>query len=317
MLNSRPQISLLLASGIALAGFACSSGGTEQTTIKVDPTAGTGSSMGGSGNSAGSGMTIPTAGTPATGGADSGQAGSQAAAGSGAVGGSLGGTGSNGGAGGVTSGGSGGAGGTGGGEPNKVVLFDGTPETFKSWASVRDGSKDNPWTNNGDGSMTVKTNTGDIISKQKFQNAFVHLEYKTPKITSAGGGQERGNSGVYLKGSYEMQVLDTYGLPPAIDGCGALYSIKAPLVVACKKEDEWNTYEIEFKANVCTNGAKTANAEFVDVKLNGMQVQKNVVADHFTQAGQAESCDPKGLMLQDHSSILPVSFRNIWVIPRD
>ena len=174
-----------------------------------------------------------------------------------------------------------------------------------------------PWQNNGDGTMTVQTNTGDIISKETFQNVFVHVEYVTPRITTAGGGQERGNSGIYLKGSYEMQVLDTYGLPPAIDGCGAVYGISAPLVVACNEEEVWNTYEIEFQANVCNNGQKTASAKFVEVTLNGMLVQQNVTVDNTTQAGQPETCDPKGILLQDHSSILPVSYRNIWVIPRD
>jgi hypothetical protein len=315
MLRSRPLSWFLVAcGGIASASFACSSGGTDtETMVKVtDPpvTAG-GSSSAGSGS--GGTPVAPTAGSPATSGSGNGQAGAPTSAGSG--GSASGGTspGASG-AGGV----GGGAGGTGGAgeDPNKVVLFDGSDTTFKSW-KARNSNQDNPWTNNGDGTMTVKTNTGDIISKQTFQDVFLHVEYKTPKITSAGGGQERGNSGVYLKGSYEMQVLDTYGLPPAIDGCGALYSIKPPLVVACHKEDEWNTYEIEFKAQVCNNGQKTANAKFIEVKLNGMLVQQNVEADHTTQAGLDETCDPRGVLLQDHSSILPVSFRNIWVIPRN
>lgn len=310
MLKSRPHSLVLLASGIVSVSLACSSGGTDDVTMVKVPTAGSGSTVGGS-SSGGTGTPVPTAGSPAMGGsASGGQAGSQAVAGSGGTGGTGG-----------TGGGTGGTGGTGGNggageDPNKVVLFDGSPDSFKGWTS-RNNGQDNPWTNNGDGSMTVKSNTGDIISKKMYQDVFLHLEYKTPKITSAGGGQERGNSGVYLKSSYEMQVLDTYGLAPAIDGCGALYSIKPPLVVACKKEDEWNTYEIEFKAQVCNNGEKTANAKFVEVKLNGMLVQQNVEADHTTQSGLDESCDPRGVLLQDHSSILPVSFRNIWVIPRN
>jgi hypothetical protein len=313
MLTSRPFSSLLLVSGIVAASFACSSGGTgTEEMIKVpNPPANTGGSNAAVAGSGGTGAVLPSAGNTATGGTGVGQAGSPASGGTGGV--ASGGTGT-GGAGGMA----GGAGGTGGviEDPNKVVLFDGSETTFKAW-KARNNNQDNPWMNNGDGTMTVKTNTGDIISKQTFQDVFLHLEYKTPKITSAGGGQERGNSGVYMKGAYEMQILDTYGLPPAIDGCGALYSIKSPLVVACKKEDEWNTYEIEFKAQVCSNGQKTANAKFLEVKLNGMVVQQNVEADHTTQAGLEENCDPMGVLLQDHSSILPVSFRNIWVIPRN
>jgi hypothetical protein len=166
--------------------------------------------------------------------------------------------------------------------------------------------------------MTVATGTGDIKSTDTFNDVFVHLEYMTPKITSSGGGQERGSSGVYLKGSYEMQILDTFGLPAADDGCGAIYRVRAPLEVACFDAEQWNVYEIEFRAQVCNQqGEKTANARFVEVKLNGTLIQQNVDVPNLTQAGLAESCEPRGLMLQDHASILPVSFRNIWVIPRN
>lgn len=319
MLKSRPLSWFLVASGVAGASFACSSESTD-TVVRVPPTAGT-SSTAGSG-SGGSGVSPATAGSSTTGGNDNGQAGSQSVAGSVSTSGgsgsnSSGGTGTGGAAGG-TGGGTGGGGAGGSGEdPNKVVLFDGSEATFKSWKSVRTAGVDNPWKLNPDKTMTVQTNTGDIQSKQAFQDAFFHVEYMTPKITDAGGGQERGNSGVYLKGSWELQVLDTFGLAAAIDGCGAIYEVAKPLAVACYKGEEWNTYEIEFKAQVCVNGQQMAPAKFVSVKLNGTLVQQNVDCPTVeTRAGQKPSCDPRGLLLQDHSSILPVSFRNIWAIPR-
>jgi hypothetical protein len=115
-----------------------------------------------------------------------------------------------------------------------------------------------------------------------------------------------------------MQILDTFGLSAAVDSCGAIYGVSAPLEVACFDAEQWNVYEIEFRAQVCNQvGQKTANARFVEVKLNGTLVQQNVDVPGVTQAGLAESCEPKGLMLQDHASLLPVSFRNIWVIPRN
>lgn len=218
-----------------------------------------------------------------------------------------------------TGGGAGGTGGSGGSgnDPKKIVLFDGSDATFKSW-KARNGGQDNPWTNNGDGTMTVKAGTGDIITKMGFQDVFIHVEYRTPKIDAPPADpQQRGNSGVYLKGSYEMQVLDTYNFAPQNDYCGAVYKIAAPLVSACKMAGEWNVYEIEFKANVCTNGAKSGSAKFVEVKLNDMLVQKDVTADHTTQAGLDETCEARGLMLQDHGTVVPVSFRNIWAIPRN
>jgi hypothetical protein len=320
MLKSRTLSCLLVASGVAAASFACSPGGVDDTPIKIQPSAGT-SSTGGSGSggsgTGGTGMPMTGGSSPGTSGTGNGQAGSQSSAGMGGTG--TGGTGTGGtGTGGTGTGGTGGGGGSGGSdEAGKVVLYDGSAETFNSWKSVRNGGA-NPWKNNPDKTMTVQTNTGDIQTKMGFQDVFIHLEYMTPKITSAGGGQERGNSGVYLKGSWELQVLDTFGLAPADDGCGAIYEVAAPLVSACKKEEEWNVYEIEFKAQVCSNGQQTAPAKFVEVKLNGTLVQQNVSCPTAeTRAGQPPSCDPKGLLLQDHSSILPVSFRNIWIIPRN
>jgi hypothetical protein len=264
-------------------------------------------------------------------GTDSGQAGSQPFAGAGGTSGVAGGTGggagggggASGGAGGTGTGGAGGAaggsGGSAGSDAGKVVLFDGTPASFSGWYPRNGKMTDpNPWTNNGDGTMTVKSGGGDILTKMPFTNVFLHVEYRTPKIdVSPADPQQRGNSGVYLKGSYEMQVLDTFGFAPANDYCGALYKISAPLVSACKMAGEWNAYDIEFQANVCTNGTKTTNAKFVEVKLNDMLVQQNAVADHTTQAGLDETCEPRGVMLQDHQTVVPVSFRNIWAIPRN
>jgi hypothetical protein len=127
---------------------------------------------------------------------------------------------------------------------------------------------------------------------------------------------------VYLKASYELVILDTSGVPPddyyADQFCGAIFTISKPLVSACKPGGEWNAYDVEFRAETCTNGVKTANAEFVEVKLNGITVQRNVFVDHPTQAGLTETCEPRGLMLQETLiTVVPVSFRNIWAIPRE
>lgn len=336
MLKSRLHSSLLLlsgVSGIVLASTACSSGGTDPVTIVQLPTAGTGSTDGGSA-SGGSGV-IPTAGSTTTAGtASGGQAGSASTAGSG-TGGATGGTGDTGGMGGATggsggaAGGSGGAaGGSGGGsnsfcgtEAGKVVLFDGTDATFKNWYQRYGGvNSTNPWTNNGDGTMTVKNGGGDIVSKTAFQNVCLHIEYQAPKYTYPQDidPQQRGNSGVYLKGSWEMQVLDTFDLGKTQnDFCGAIYKVSAPLVSACKTGGEWNAYDIEFQGNVCTDGQTTTPAKFIKVNLNGINVQNNVVVPVTeTQAGMMPTCDPRGVLLQDHVTKVPVSFRNIWAIPR-
>jgi hypothetical protein len=243
-----------------------------------------------------------------------------------------------GGAGGVTSvggvagaggaGGAGGAAGTGGAseDPNKVVLFDGSQQTFDGWYPRNGGmNAANPWTNNGDGTMTVKSGGGDILTKMPFTNVFVHVEYWSPKYDYPSGTYyaARAASGVFLKGSYRLVILDTFGLstefsPEEEEGfCGAIYYVSAPLVSACKPGGEWNAYDIEFKAEVCNDGVKTTSAEFVEVRLNGILVQQNVTVDHETQAGMPTTCEPRGVMLAEMATIVPVSFRNIWAIPSE
>jgi hypothetical protein len=150
-----------------------------------------------------------------------------------------------------------------------------------------------------------------------FEDSCLHLEYLTPMYPASVTGQQRGNSGVYLRGAYEMQVLDTFGQPPAIDGCGAVYGVSAPLVVACNMQLVWNTYEIEFKAaRFSASGQKLENAVFVASRLNGMLVQREVELDvSSTTAGEPDAPGPRPLVLQDHGNL--VRFRNIWLkVPR-
>jgi hypothetical protein len=203
--------------------------------------------------------------------------------------------------------------------PNKIVLFDGT--TLMGWHKENQVGVPIQWTLNADKTMTVvPSGTGqatEVQSDMKFENLCVHVEYMTPMYPSSVTGQLRGNSGVYLKSAYEMQILDSYGQPPDINTCGAVYSINKPLVVACNMELVWNTYEIEFKSsvwNTATPPAKTQNAEFVKCALNGKIVQLNVPlnpAAGFTQAGIPDAPGPQPLGLQDHLDL--VSFRNVWV----
>jgi hypothetical protein len=197
-------------------------------------------------------------------------------------------------------------------EAPKIVLFDGT--NLDAWVSRNNGGPPG-WQVVGDGTMVVTPGTGDIITKQKFEDLFVHLEYKTPVFPANVTGQERGNSGVYLKTMYEMQVLDSFGRPPEIDGCGAVYEIKAPLTVACFQEEVWNTYDIEFVGPKFDNqGNKVSNARVVSAKLNNVLVQDNTDVPNGTRSGFPEAPGPAGLMLQDHNN--RISFRNIFVIPR-
>jgi hypothetical protein len=197
-------------------------------------------------------------------------------------------------------------------EADRIVLFDGSD--LNAFISRNTGGPVG-WQVLGDGTMVTTPGTGDIITRQEFEDVFVHVEYKTPVFPANVTGQARGNSGIYLKGMYEVQVLDSFGRQPEIDGCGSIYGVSPPLTVACFQEDVWNTYEIEFQApRYDAQGNKVSNARMPLVTLNGVVVQEDVEIPFGTRDGYAESPGPAGIMLQDHGN--RIAFRNIWAIPR-
>jgi len=193
----------------------------------------------------------------------------------------------------------------------KIVLFDGT--TLDGWQNTATGGAAH-WRIDTDGALLIvpANPSANLQTKMKFDDLCLHAEYMTPMYAANVIGQARGNSGIYLRRAYEMQVLDSYGQPPAIDGCGAVYSVSAPLEVACNMQLVWNVYEIEFKAaRWDASGRKTSNPSFVLVTLNGKVVQRNVdLRVSSTTAGQPDVEGPQPLMLQDHGN--PVRFRNVW-----
>jgi hypothetical protein len=198
----------------------------------------------------------------------------------------------------------------------RITIFDGT-----ALAGFRNATTQGPahWQLTEDDSMEVvpQNPSANLATVLEFEDLCLHLEYLTPAYPDNVTGQQRGNSGIYFKSAYEMQVLDTYGRPPAIDECGAVYNVSPPLVVACNMQLVWNTYEIEFKASRWSDaGSKLENARFVLATLNGMTVQRDVELDlTSTTAGQPDERGPRPLVLQDHGN--PVRFRNIWAkIPR-
>jgi len=200
--------------------------------------------------------------------------------------------------------------GGGGGPTDRIVLFDGS--NFDEWKPEQ-GDGQVPWQLVDDGSMLVVSGTGNVVSRQAFESVFVHIEYKTPTLPVDVTGRERGNSGVYLKGTYEMQILDSFGRPPEIDGAGSLYGVRAPLVNSCHEQARWNTYEIEFVAPSYDADTKLTNGR-VTAHLNGELVQDDTEVSDTTDPARPETSGPGPLLLQEHQN--GVSFRNIWVIPR-
>lgn len=150
-------------------------------------------------------------------------------------------------------------------------------------------------------------------TKQPFRDFTMHVEFRTPYMPAA-RGQARGNSGVYIQGRYEVQVLDSFGLPGENNECGGLYKQRAPLVNMCFPPLTWQTYDIDFTAaKFDGDGKKTGNAR-ITVRHNGVIIHDNVEITAKTGGGAAEAPDARPIKLQDHGN--PVHFRNIWIVER-
>ncbi len=183
---------------------------------------------------------------------------------------------------------------------NAVVLFDGTEETLKSrW---QDGANMTD-----DGLLTE-----GATSKYKFQDARIHLEFRLPFKPTA-NGQSRGNSGCYVQGRYEIQLLDSFGLGEKNNRGGGIYGIRPPDVNMNYPPLSWQTYDIKFQAAEYKNGKKTSPARLT-VRHNGVLIHDNVAVKKATRAAPVDDGpEPGPLYLQDHGN--PVRFRNIWVVP--
>jgi hypothetical protein len=195
--------------------------------------------------------------------------------------------------------------GTAGSPPSDaVVLFDGTD--LSRWKGG------DAW-EIADGCATARKQ--GITTKDAFGDCQLHLEFATPTEVK-GKGQGRGNSGVYLMGRYEVQILDSFDNPTYFDGqCGSIYKQSPPMVNASLKPGEWQTYDILFEAPRFDAAGKVARPGYVTVLHNGVVVQ-----NHFELLGSTEWDLPphydkhperEPLHLQFHGN--PVRFRNIWI----
>jgi Domain of Unknown Function (DUF1080) len=171
-----------------------------------------------------------------------------------------------------------------------------------------------------DGILTCKSGTGNIYSKRKFGSAQIHVEFAVPSMPNA-HGQARANSGVYLQGRYEIQILDSFSNPTYSNGsAGALYGQYAPLVNVSRPPKEWQTYDIVFHAPKCGPDRQLATPGTVTVLYNGVLVQDNVaIRGRTTSSDNTDVCEDGPLMLQDHYhpdvKETFMQFRNIWVRP--
>ena len=182
--------------------------------------------------------------------------------------------------------------------PNAYTLFDGdNTRQFKNGKMTDEG---------------LLIEGTELISK--FRDFTMHVEYRLPYMPYA-RGQGRSNSGVYLQSSYEVQVLDSFGLEGVENECGALYRYRRPDLNMCLPPLQWQTYDITFRSpRFDSVGTKIRNAR-ITVLHNGVAVHDDFEVERKTGAGKPEQDILRPIKLQDHSN--PVRFRNIWLIDLD
>lgn len=192
-----------------------------------------------------------------------------------------------------------------------IILFDGTD------LSKFSDNKGNPapWIVR-DGYMEVAPGKGEIRSREEFGDCHLHIEW-CPPVKVEGSGQGRGNSGVFLPGGLEIQVLDNYDNPTYADGmAGAYYGVMPPLVNAVRPPGQWQVYDIVFRRPVYKDG-KLVDPGYVTVFLNGVLVQDHTPLEgpggHMGRSRIRPFPEKGPLRLQDHGN--PTRFRNIWYRP--
>ncbi|WAJ71825.1 3-keto-disaccharide hydrolase [Catenovulum adriaticum] len=193
-----------------------------------------------------------------------------------------------------------------------IVLFDGSD--LSAWQSSKGGQAQ--WTVNTDGSMTVKPRSGAIETKQKYCDVQLHIEWKSPPKAVGKSGQQLGNSGIFMQGLYEMQILDSYQNETYSNGQAAsIYKQHIPLANATRPTGQWNEYDIIYTApRFNKKGQVTSPARFTAMHngilvLHNVELQGPTVYVGTAHYDKAHGCEP--IKLQDHRD--PVSFRNIWL----
>ncbi|MEJ7587550.1 MAG: DUF1080 domain-containing protein [Ferruginibacter sp.] len=201
-----------------------------------------------------------------------------------------------------------------------IVLFDGT--SLDNWVAEKDSTSPNKWDVK-DGVMMVNKANGDIRTKNSFTDFQLHIEYLIPSNIT-GKDQARGNSGIFLAalpwgpGGYELQVLDNYNNKTYVNGqAGSIYKQSPPLVNACRKPGEWQTYDVVWKAPRFNDDGSLKSPARITVLHNGILVQNDTELKGDTPYEGQPGYRKHGaapIKLQSHGDKSePISYRNIWL----
>ena len=196
-----------------------------------------------------------------------------------------------------------------------VVLFDGTADAIANWEADKSPAEPTKWVVK-EGTLQCVPGSGYVRTKEQFADCQLHVEWTEPTDIS-GESQGRGNSGIFLEGVLEVQVLDNYNNPTYADGsAGSIYGVNPPMVNPLRKPGEWQAYDIVFRRPVY-DGEKVVDPGYITVFINGVLVQDHTPLEGYgghKGRSKVRAFPEKGpLKLQDHGN--PVKYRNIWYRP--
>lgn len=191
---------------------------------------------------------------------------------------------------------------------NAIVLFDGT--NLDAWTDTKG------WEILDSGAMMVNPKAGQLHSKQAWLDAYLHIEFRLPYMPHH-TGQQRGNSGVFLQDTYEVQILDSFGLEGYYNECGALYKVSAPHVNACAPPLQWQTYDIEYRAPRYNADGELLSNGRMTVYHNGVLIHNDQELWWITgwkekDRNKPAPSEPKPIRIQCHGD--HIQFRNIWLV---
>jgi hypothetical protein len=196
-----------------------------------------------------------------------------------------------------------------------IIMFDGTPAMLDKWEADKTPAEPTKWIVK-DGAMQCVPGSGYIRTKESFGDCQLHVEWAAPAKV-AGKSQGRGNSGVFLMGQTEIQVLDNYDNPTYADGAaGSVYGVNPPHANALRPPGEWQVFDIIFRRPVYQDDKMVDSGRYT-VLLNGVVVQDSTPLEggggHRRRSQDRPLLDKGPLKLQDHGN--PVRYRNIWMRP--
>lgn len=196
-----------------------------------------------------------------------------------------------------------------------VILFGGTEKELEKWQADKTPAEPTKWIVK-DEALQCVPGSGYIRSREEFADCQLHIEWSAPSKVE-GNSQGRGNSGVFLMGQVEVQVLDNYNNPTYPDGfASSIYGINPPLVNALRAPGEWQTYDIIFRRPIFKDGQEI-DPGYITVFVNGVLTQDHTPLEggggHMKRSKPKAFPDKGPLKLQDHGN--PVRYRNIWYRP--